>query len=219
MSDIFKEVDEDVRRDQAAELWKKYQNHLLAVAAMIVLAAGAYRYYDYQRTQAAEAAGAQYEQALELDRAGKGGEASAAMAKIASESPGGYRILGRLAMAAIQAKTDAPGALKVYDDLAQDSSIGALFQETARFRAAVLRLDAGEADQARPALEALAGPGGAYRHSARLMLGAAALAAQDYEGAGKWLDMIVTDAEAPASVRQNAELLLGLVASGKPAAK
>jgi hypothetical protein len=51
------------------------------------------------------------------------------------------------------------------------------------------------------------------------MLGVAALAAQDYAGAGKWLDSIVTDADAPQSVRQNAEMLLGLVASSKPAAK
>ncbi len=40
MSDIFQEVDEDVRRDKAAEFWKKYQNVILAAAALVVLAAG-----------------------------------------------------------------------------------------------------------------------------------------------------------------------------------
>ena len=30
MSDIFQEVDEEVRRDKAAEFWKKYQNQILA---------------------------------------------------------------------------------------------------------------------------------------------------------------------------------------------
>jgi hypothetical protein len=94
-----------------------------------------------------------------------------------------------------------------------------LFQETARLRAALLRLDAGQTDQARTALEALATPTGAYRHTAREMLGVVALQAQDYEGAGKWLDMVVADPEAPNGTRQNAELLLGLVASGKPAPK
>ena len=33
MSDIFREVDEDVRRDRAAEFWKKYQNYVIAFAA------------------------------------------------------------------------------------------------------------------------------------------------------------------------------------------
>ncbi len=30
MSDIFQEVDEEVRRDKALEFWTKYQNYLLA---------------------------------------------------------------------------------------------------------------------------------------------------------------------------------------------
>ena len=33
MSDIFQEVDEEVRRDKAAEFWKKYQNQILGQAA------------------------------------------------------------------------------------------------------------------------------------------------------------------------------------------
>jgi hypothetical protein len=219
MSDIFREVDEDVRRDKAAEFWKKYQNYILGAAAVVVLATAGWRYYDYQRLQAAQAAGAQFEQALELDHTGKDAEAAGALAKIAAEAPGGYRIVARLASAALLAKTDPPKAIAAYDALAEDAAVGPLFQETARLRAALLRLDTGDIDKAKAALEALAAPGGAYRNTAREMLGVAALAAQDYAGAGKWLDSIVTDADAPQSVRQNAEMLLGLVASGKPAAK
>jgi hypothetical protein len=219
MSDIFREVDEDVRRDKAAEFWKKYQNYIIALAAVIVLATAGWRFYDYQRLQAAQAAGAQFEQALDLDHQGKEAEASAALAKIAAQAPNGYRIVARLASAALLAKTDPAAAIAAYDALGADAAIGPLFAETARLRAALLRLDAGDTDKAKAALEALAAPGGAYRHTAREMLGVVALAAQDYAGAGKWLDMVVTDADAPQGVRRSAELLLGLVASGKPAAK
>ena len=220
MSDIFREVDEDVRRDQAAEFWKKYQNYIIALVALIVLGTAGWRYYDYQRQQTAQAAGAQFEQALRLDRDGKEAEATAALAKVAAEAPGGYRMLARLADAALTAKTDPARAIAAYDALAQDASIAPLFQETARLRAALLRLDAGETDKAKAALEALAAPpGGAYRQTAREMLGVVALAAQDYQGAGKWLDMVVADPDAPRNLRQTAELLLGLVGSGKPAAK
>ena len=34
MTDIFQEVDEEVRRDKAAEFWKKYQNLILAAAVL-----------------------------------------------------------------------------------------------------------------------------------------------------------------------------------------
>jgi hypothetical protein len=49
MSDIFREVDEDVRRDKAAEFWKKYQNYIIAGAALIVLAAAGWRFYENRR--------------------------------------------------------------------------------------------------------------------------------------------------------------------------
>ncbi len=157
MSDIFQEVDEEVRRDKAAEFWKKHQNLIIGAAALIVLATAGFRFYENRRLEAEQAAGAAFQQALALDRDGKGAEADAAMAKLAADAPRGYQTLARLAEAAIKAKTDPKGALAAYDALAADASIGALFQEAARLRAALLRLDVGESEAAKPALEALGG--------------------------------------------------------------
>ena len=141
------------------------------------------------------------------------------MAKLAADAPRGYRTLARLAEAAIKAKSDPKGAIADYDAIAADASLGPLFQDAARLRAALLRVEAGEAAAAKPALEALAGSGGAYRHTARLMLGVIALNAGDYDGAGKWLDQVAADPEAPDTERRSAESLLGLVAANRPTAK
>jgi len=219
MSDIFQEVDEEVRRDKAAEFWKKYQYVIIGAAVLLVAATGGYRFYDNRRIAAEQAAGAAFQQALELNRAGKGAEADAAMLKLAAEGPRGYETLARLAEAGIKSKSDPKGALAAYDALAADASIGALFQDAARLRAALLRLDEGEVDAAKPALEALAANGAIYRHTARLMLGVIALNAGDYDGAGKWLDLVVADPETPEAEKRSAESLLGLVAANRPAAK
>jgi hypothetical protein len=219
MSDIFREVDEDVRRDQAAEFWQKYQNYIIAAVVVILVVAGGWRFYEWRRLQAAEAAGARFEDALTLERSGKSSEADAAFAQLAGDAPAGYAILARLAEAATLAKNDPNRAITAYDALADDAKLGTLFREAARLRAAILRLDNGQADKAKAALEGLAAPTGAFRSTAREVLGAAALASGDYDGAGKWLDMIAADPDAPQGARQNADLLLGLVRSGKPAAK
>jgi hypothetical protein len=219
MSDIFREVDEDVRRDRAAEFWKKYQNYFIGIAVLIVLATAGWRFYDNRRQEAAEAAGAEFAKAMELDQAGKQADATAAFAKIVAEGPAGYKVLARFSGAASQAKSDAAGAIAAYDALASDPTVAPLFQETARLRAALLRLDVGEKEKAKAAFEALAAPTGAYRQTAREMLGVIALSAQDYENAGKWLDMVAADPDAPQSVQRTVGLLLGLVASSKPAAK
>lgn len=219
MSDIFQEVDEEVRRDKAAEFWKKYQNIIIGAAVLLVIASGGYRFYENRKLAAEQAAGGAFQQALTLDRDGKGADADAALAKLVADAPHGYQTLARLAQAAVKAKSDPKAAIVAYDALAADASIGAPFQEAARLRAAYLRLDAGETDAAKSALEALAGGAGVYRHSARLLLGVIALNAGDYDNAGKQLDLVAADIDAPEDVKRNAESLLGLVASNRPAPK
>jgi hypothetical protein len=219
MSDIFQEVDEEVRRDKAAEFWKKYQNVIIGAAIVLVLATAGYRFYENRKLATAQAAGGAFQQALALDRDGKGAEAEAILTKLAGDAPRGYQTLARLASAAIKAKGDPAGAIAAYDALAADASIGAPLQETARLRAALLRLDLGQTDAAKSALEALAGGQGVYRHTARLTLGVIALNAGDYEGAGKELDVLVADPDAPDTEKRAAESLLGLVAANRPAPK
>jgi len=85
MSDIFQEVDEEVRRDKALEFWKKHQNLIIAAAALIVLATGGYRFYENRRIAAEQAAGADFQQALALDRDGKSADAQAALAALVKE--------------------------------------------------------------------------------------------------------------------------------------
>ena len=217
MSDIFREVDEDVRRDKAAEFWKKYQNLVIGAAVLLVIATAGWRFYQNHQIAAEQAAGADFQQALTLDHDGKGAEADAALGKLVAGAPRGYQTLARLAQAAIRSKTDAKGAIAAYDAIAADASLGPTFQQAARLRAALLRLDAGETDAAKTALEALAAGDSVYRHTARLALGVIALNAGDYTAAGKSLDLVVADPEAPEAEKRSAESLLGLVAANRPA--
>ena len=219
MSDIFQEVDEDVRRDKAAEFWKKYQNVIIGAAVLLVIATAAWRFYQNRELAAAQRAGAAFQQALAFDHDGKGADADAALAKLAADAPAGYQTLARLARAGIAAKTDPKGAIGLYDALAADAAIGAPFQEAARLRAAMLRLDAGETDAAKSALQGLADSAGVYRNTARLGLAVIALNANDYDDAGKSLDLVAADPDAPITEKRSAESLLGLVAANRPATK
>lgn len=219
MSDIFQEVDEEVRRDKAAEFWAKYQNHLFAAAALIILATAGYRFYEYRQVQAAEAAGAAFQDALKLDHDGKTAEANAALAKLGQDAPKGYRLLGRFVEASLKIKSDPKGGAALFQAIAADESVDPLLRDAARLRAALALVDSGEGAAAKTALEVLAIANGPYRHTARLTLGAIAIGAKDFAGAGKWLDQVVADPDAPASDRRNAETLLGVVASSATPAK
>ena len=216
MSDIFKEVDEEVRHDEAVRLWEKYQGALIALAIIVVAATAGWRFYDYQRTQKAQEAGAKYQAALVLSREAKGPEANAALKGLAAaDTPAGYRALASLRLAGETGRTDAAAGAKAFDALAADASLDPLLQAVAKLRAALLRLDTADAAELKSRLDPLAGPGEPFRHSAREMLGLAALKAGDIDAAGRWFDAIVIDADAPQPVRDRAEAMLGLVRSGK----
>ena len=99
MSDIFHEVDEEVRREKLKKLWERWGNYALAAAVLVVLAVAGWRLWDWWETKKAQQAGAAFESALTLAETGKHDEAEAAFAKVAVDSPAGYRTSSRSATA------------------------------------------------------------------------------------------------------------------------
>ena len=219
MSDIFQEVDEEVRRDKAAEFWKKYQNLILAGAALVVLASGGFRYWQYERERAQQAAGDQYQQALAALEGGKLDEAKAGLDKIAAQAPSGYRALAQMTAAGAEASKDPQGAIGAFDAISGDAAIDPLLRDAARLRAALLRVDiAGEEQKGAAALTSLSTDNGPYRRLARLALGALALERKDYDDAAKQFDLVLGDPEVSPDERQAASRWLGLIASNRSAA-
>jgi len=219
MTDIFREIDEEVRRDKASKIWEKYQNWIIGLALLIALGAGGWRYWQYQNRLAAETAGARFEQAVQLEREGKAKEAEAAFAEIARGGAAGYRILARMREAAAVATRDRAAAIKQFEAIGVDQSLDPLMRDAARLRAAMLKVDAGSPFAVvQTALSPLAAPTNPYRHTARELLALAAMKSNDYAAAAKWLDMLVGDAAAPSNLRQRSLLLQALVGSGPPAA-
>jgi hypothetical protein len=218
MSDIFQEVDEEVRRDKAAEFWKKYQNLILAGAALVVLASGGFRYWQYERERAQQAAGDQFQQALAALEGGKLDEAKAGLDKIAAQAPSGYRALAQMTAAGAEASKDPQGAIGAFDAISGDAAIDPLLRDAARLRAALLRVDiAGEGQKGAAALTSLSTDNGPYRRVARLALGALALERKDYDDAAKQFDLVLGDPEVSPDERQAASRWLGLIASNRSA--
>jgi hypothetical protein len=215
MSDIFREVDEEVRRDQAAKLWEKYQNYIIAAALAVVVATAAYKAYETYRIRAAEAAGAKFESALQLARDGKTAEAKAAFAALVADAPDGYRGLARFAVADQTGLADPAAAVKAFDELAGDVATPVLMQDVARLRAAALSLDSADLAETKRRLEPLTQVGKPFRNSARELMGYAALRAKDFDLASQMFEGLVSDPNATVAQRQRAQAMLSVVQSGK----
>ena len=211
MSELFDEVDEEVRREQLKKLWDKYSLYIIAVAILIVAAVGGWRGYQYLEAKKAAEAGDAFNKAVELSEQDKHGDAEAAFSNLVAKSPYGYRLLSRFRLAAEVEKRDPKAAVQMFDDLATDRSIGAEQQELARIRAGGILVDsAGYADM-KQRLEADTAPNATFRHVARELLALSAVRANDSTAARQWLDMISGDVETPPSVRSRAEALQALL--------
>ena len=217
MSDIFTEVDEEVRREQLKKLWERYGNYIVAAAILVVAAVAAWRAYDYWETRRAAEAGAAYDAAAQLADEGKHNEAEAAFAKLATDGTTGYRLLARLREAAEIAERDPKAAVAAYDKIAGETSGQPLVSELAAIRSAFLLVDTAKLDEMTQRLEPLAQPSGAFRHTARELLALSAWRNGDTAAMRRWTDAAKNDPEAPSGVRSRMDVLASLLPeAGKP---
>ena len=216
MADIFHEVDEEVRREQLKKLWDRWGNYAIAAAVLVVIAIAAWRGWSYWEMKKAQEAGTAFEAALASAQAGKHEEAEAAFAKIAADSPSGYRMLARMREASELAQRDRAAAVKAYDAIAADSRMGRTLQDLAAVRAALLLVDQAPASEIQTRLEPLTAAERPFRHSARELVALAAWRSGDVKTAKRWFDMIMSDAETPSGTRSRIEMMMALAdADGK----
>jgi len=211
VSELFDEVDEEVRRDQLKKLWDQYSIYIIALALLIIAGVGGWRGYQYLEAKRAAEAGAAFDKATELSEANKHAEAEAAFADLAAKAPWGYRILARLRTAAEVANRDKPAAAKMFDDIAADTSVGAPERDLARIRAAQLLLETTSYPNMLQRLEPATAAGATFRHTARELLALSAWRANDTAATRQWLDLIANDGESPPSLRSRAEALQALL--------
>jgi hypothetical protein len=215
MSDIFREVDEEVRRSQVEAIWRRYGWLIVGACILVVAAVGAYRWYEWQREKAAAAAGAQFEAAIELLQGGRTADGEAALTRIAAEGAGAYQALARFRIASEQVKRDPRQALAAFEALSNDQGIDPAFRDIARLRAGAIAVDLESLADVERRLAPLAASNGAFRHQAHELMAAAAVKAGDMDKARQYLDSIIIDRQAPADLRGRAEVLIGVTRGAK----
>jgi hypothetical protein len=210
LSDIFQEVDEEVRREQLKRLWDRYGVLLIAACVLVVIAVAGWRTYEWWEGKKAAEAGSAFQAAVVLSTEGKSKEAEESFAKLATTGTPSYRMLAKLREASETARRDPKAAVAIYDQLAADGSLGQVLQDLAALRAATVLVDTVPYSEIAQRLEPLTAADRTFRHSARAMLALAAWRAKDATAMRKWTDMILADAETPSGTRGQIQILLAL---------
>ncbi len=211
MTDIFREVDEDLKRDQALQLWRRYGKYAIAFAiATVVMTAGIVGWQDYRERQR-EADGRAFALAMELVNKGDVSAASAAMADIAGKS-GAYHALALLQEGGLKLRSgDRAGAAAIYDRLAADDGIQRPFRDLATILSAVTTFDRAESSAIDKKLQPLTAQGAPFRPSALELEGLLAIKRGDYKAAKQTFQQLADDPNAPGGLRQRATQILAWI--------
>ena len=210
MTDIFREVEEDVRRERVEKLWKAYGNYLIAALVLLFAGIGGWQLWERHEQQERAKVAATF---IAAQRITNPQAAAGAFVDIARDAPKGYANVARLAEAgAMFASGQQGSAIALYKQIAQDDSgtIGMV----ARLRAAWALADSANRADLAELLKPLDQPGSAWRENAQEVLAYADYRAMDMKSALAKYASLAVDPQAPDALRNRAQAMAAYLKNG-----
>jgi hypothetical protein len=217
LTDLFREIEEDLRRDQVKQLWEKYGIYVVGLAVAIVLVAAIIVGWRSYQLSKSEAASARYDAIVTAATKQKPEETAKQFGDFAATAPSGYAALAKLRQAAALLEAgDRKGAVAIYDSIADSSEGSPILRGMARVKAGLLLVDTVSYDEMKKRMEPVLGAEDPWRHNAHELVGLAAWKAGKYAEAEKEFDAIVNDPQASSGLRDRAHVMQALIAPHLP---
>ncbi|MBT4488070.1 MAG: tetratricopeptide repeat protein [Rhodospirillaceae bacterium] len=209
MADIFQEVDEDVRRDKAMVLWRKYGIYVIIICVAIVVGtAGRVGWREYKAAQRSEESG-RYVAAAGLLKKGDTAAAINSFQSLAADANTGYGVIAKFQAATARIDTaDKAGAVTEFDLIAADDDIDDIFRGLAKLQAVMLLINDGETQELTRRIGELTGQGAPWRYSGLEMQAVLKHRDGDMAGARAAFKALSEDAGAPEGMRNRATQML-----------
>ncbi|GAA4033485.1 tetratricopeptide repeat protein [Sphingomonas rosea] len=218
---FIREVDENLRRDQAEAVVKRYGKVFIGAAIVLLLAVAGWLFWkDRQATQAAE--NSEAFAAILQDIGGPKSSGSAGrLDALAENTNGSMEGAVRLTRAALALQdSDRKTAIAQYKAVAEDKSVPQAYRDAATVRQTQLEYDSLKPDEVIARLQPLAVKDNAWFGSAGEMTALAMLKANRRPEAVALLNAIAAEQTVPPTLRARAEqLAAGLNIPAAPAAR
>ena len=213
-SDAFvREVDEDLRRDQAQAFARRY-GAIIAGALLLFLAAiGGYLYWQDRQSKIAGADSETLTTALtglDSGTAASAATVASTLEKLTDSPSDGIATEARLAQASVAvAGGNRASAIAIYRSIADDGGLAAPFRDLASVRLVALEFDTVKPEAVIARLEPLAKPGNAWFGSAGELTAMAMLKQGRKAEAGRMFAAVAADKQVPESIRSRAVQIAG----------
>ena len=208
---LLREIDDDLRQEKYAKLWKRYGVHVIAAAFLLVAGVAGYQWWRQYDINTREALGERFAGAMEKARDDGPAEATKDFSTLAREG-GGYSVLARLQEAALLAAAkNRAAAAAVYRELADDSGVDAVYRDLAVVLGVLQDMEGGDSINLTLRLAPLTADANPWRHSARELSAVLAFSSGDREKAVELFTGLSQDTSAPQGIRARAGEMLAAI--------
>jgi hypothetical protein len=214
LTDIFHEVEEDLRRDRLNKVWARYGTVFLTIAVLAVAATGAFVWWQGRQQANRDSAAEAFASADSLAAAGDLDGALKAYTDIASTGEDGYPTLALFRQASLlTARNDVQGALAIYDKIATGNADERL-KALAQIRAAFLVSDTEAPDLLKNRVKPFMGDDNPWRFEARELDAYVEFRARNNAASADAYAKIAADEAAPATMRARAGKMVAFLRGG-----
>ncbi len=206
---LFREIEEDLRQEHWAKLWKRYGNYAVGAVLALVLSVAGYQGWRVYDIATRQSDGERFAAALKLADDKQTQAAAEAFAGLAADATAGYALLARFQEAALLAKRGDPAA--AYAELAQDPGVDAVYRDLAVILGAFNEMNGPGAGDLSARLAPLTADGNPWHHSAKELIAVLAARAGDRTKARALFTDLAADATAPQGIRARASEMLAIL--------
>ncbi|WP_298163175.1 tetratricopeptide repeat protein [Brevundimonas sp.] len=215
MTDVFEEVEEDIRSERLKRLarnWLPIVGGILLVALVAALAWWGWQSFQTSRAHAGSIA---YQRGLEALQTGNSAGAETAFAEAEKDGNGAYKALALQQRAGLAvAANRIPDAIKLFDEAAKASG-DPILHDTAVYKSVLLMMDNGATlEELEARLEPLTKEGRPMLPFAQEALGMARLQFNKPAEAREVFVLLTLGQDVPDSVRQRAQAAIGMIDTG-----
>ena len=214
MTDLFDEVEEQLRSDRYRTFARKALPWILALVAAGLVTFLAVWGWERYRDQVADKASEEYGAAMEAQGRGDTAQAQKLWGDVSKSSAQAYKSLALMQLGALKIAADKPKEAVALFDQAAAAAPDDILGDAARLKSAFALLDTASFKDMEGRLTPLMQDGHPYRVQAREALAFSKLMAGNTAGARSDFVVISQSLDAPDGARQRAAAAMGLIDSG-----
>jgi hypothetical protein len=207
---FYREVDEELRRDQALQTWERYRWPIVGGIVLLIAAIGGFIWWQNYRQSRIEAQGATLTSIVEDMGTGAYRGTAPRIAELEKSGNEAYRALGLISRANLLAQEgDAAGAARILGQVAADEDVPEEVRHGALVRQTIVEYDRLQPAQIIQRLRPLVRAGGPWHGTAGELTAHAHLRAQQPQQAGQVFAAVARDETVPESIRSRAVQMAG----------